>query len=360
MFWRTAFELRCKRVLPLPVLRLALPMWSANGCVGMTAWRLEWRRRPAQASGRARAKTRSSPWSASAWPTTCGRAELRPPSLPLSTRTILISKSLLPSVAARRIRRLARPTAARSSAGMQSRGFSAGVRNSAREEMPPSDKPRASICSSWTTTLCCFLRPRFRCSRRLRSEWTPTFSTSAVSFFIGPSEGSLDQRMEHSRRPFLGGDVATGAFVNCFGSSNALVRREAFEALGGFSDEAESTLDDWELFSKAALAGLRIETMPEVFVWYREDPDSENLVHSLVNAVRSVSWYTKPGHKDGSRSRTRSSPGDAVRRGFEIRTGRAHRHAALPRRTRSCSHRMRSSATRGEFQSLKGAHGRRC
>ncbi len=121
--------------------------------------------------------------------------------------------------------------------------------------------------------------------------------TSAVSFFIGPSEGSLDQRMEHSRRPFLGGDVATGAFVNCFGSSNALVRREAFEALGGFSDEAESTLDDWELFSKAALAGLRIETMPEVFVWYREDPDSENLVHSLVNAVRSVSWYTKPGHK---------------------------------------------------------------
>jgi GT2 family glycosyltransferase len=121
--------------------------------------------------------------------------------------------------------------------------------------------------------------------------------TSAISFFIGPSEGSIDQRMEHSRRPFLGGDVATGAFVNCFGSSNGLMRRDAFEAVGGFSDEAESTLDDWEIFSKAALAGLRIETMPEVFVWYREDPDSDNMVHSLVNAVRSVRWYTKPGHK---------------------------------------------------------------
>jgi glycosyltransferase involved in cell wall biosynthesis/GT2 family glycosyltransferase len=121
--------------------------------------------------------------------------------------------------------------------------------------------------------------------------------TSTVSFFIGPSEGSLDQRMEHSRRPFLGGDVATGAFANCFGSTNALVRREAFEALGGFSDEAVSTLDDWELFSKAVLAGLRIETMPEVFVWYREDPDQESLVHSLVNAARSVRCYTTPGHK---------------------------------------------------------------
>ena len=91
--------------------------------------------------------------------------------------------------------------------------------------------------------------------------------------------------------------MATGAFANCFGSTNALVRREAFEALGGFSDEAVSTLDDWELFSKAVLAGLRIETMPEVFVWYREDPDQENLVHSLVNAIRSVRCYSTPGHK---------------------------------------------------------------
>jgi glycosyltransferase involved in cell wall biosynthesis/GT2 family glycosyltransferase len=121
--------------------------------------------------------------------------------------------------------------------------------------------------------------------------------TSAVSFYIGLSEGSPDERLEHSRRPFLGGDLATGAFINCFGSSNALVRRDAFEKIGGFSDEAASTLDDWEIFSKAALAGLRIETMPEVLVWYREDPDQDNMVHSLVNAVRSVSCYTAPGQK---------------------------------------------------------------
>ncbi len=121
--------------------------------------------------------------------------------------------------------------------------------------------------------------------------------TSAVSFFLGSSDGSLDQRLEHSRRPFLGGDVATGAFVNCFGSTNALVRRVAFEAIGGFSDEAVSSLDDWEFLSKAAVSGLRIETMPEVFVWYREDQDQDNLVHSLLNAVRSVRPYTKAGGK---------------------------------------------------------------
>ena len=121
--------------------------------------------------------------------------------------------------------------------------------------------------------------------------------TSAISFFLGSSNGSSASRLEHSRRPFLGGDAATGAFVNCFGSSNALVRRDAFDTIGGFSDEAVSTLDDWELLSKAALAGLRIETMPEVFVWYREDQDRDSLVHSLVNAVRSARPYTLPGRK---------------------------------------------------------------
>ena len=120
--------------------------------------------------------------------------------------------------------------------------------------------------------------------------------TSAVSFYLGSSQGGIDVRLEHSRRPFLGGDLATGAFVNCFGSLNALVRRDAFEKIGGFSDEAVSTLDDWELFAKAGVAGLRIETMPEVFVWCREDPDQDNMVHSLANAVRSVRWYTAPGH----------------------------------------------------------------
>jgi GT2 family glycosyltransferase len=119
--------------------------------------------------------------------------------------------------------------------------------------------------------------------------------TSAISFFLGTSGELSNGRQEHSRRPFLGGDVATGAFVNCFGSINALVRRDAFVAIGGFSNEAGTTLDEWELFSKAALMGLRIETMPEVYVWYREDQDQESLVHSLVNAAVVLSPILRQG-----------------------------------------------------------------
>jgi glycosyltransferase involved in cell wall biosynthesis/GT2 family glycosyltransferase len=121
--------------------------------------------------------------------------------------------------------------------------------------------------------------------------------TSAISFFFGSTDGTSQERLENSRRVFLGADVATGAFVNCFGSTNALIRRDAFEAIGGFSEEAVSTIDDWELLSKAALMDLSIETMPEVFVWQREDQDRESFVHSLVNAVRSARPYTAPGRK---------------------------------------------------------------
>ncbi len=115
--------------------------------------------------------------------------------------------------------------------------------------------------------------------------------TSTISFYIGSSES----RIEHSRRPFLGGDLASGAFTNCFGSTNALIRRDAFEQLGPFTHDAATTLDDWEFFSKAALAGLRIETIADPLIWYREDEEPEAVVHSYANAVRSTAPYSKPG-----------------------------------------------------------------
>jgi O-antigen biosynthesis protein len=126
--------------------------------------------------------------------------------------------------------------------------------------------------------------------------------TSSISFFVAASGEFPEDRIEHSRRPFLGGAIATGAYINCFGSTNALVRRDAFDAVGGFSDGAMSTLDDWEFLSKAALLGFQIETIPEVFVWYRgEDPGQESLVHSFANAIRSVRPYTERTGKPDAR-----------------------------------------------------------
>ncbi len=114
--------------------------------------------------------------------------------------------------------------------------------------------------------------------------------TATISFYLGSSES----RIEHSRRPFLGGDIATGAFVNCFGSTNALMRRDVITRIGGFLYDSATTLDDWELMARAALAGLKIETIAEPLIWYREDEDPEAQVHSFANAVRSIRPYGDP------------------------------------------------------------------
>jgi len=120
--------------------------------------------------------------------------------------------------------------------------------------------------------------------------------TSTISFYLGSSES----RIEHSRRPFLGGDAASGAFINCFGSSNGLMRRGVFDRIGGFSSGSTTTLDDWEIFSKAILAGLVIETIPEPLIWYREDEEADARVHSYANAIRSIRPYTDAVANTGS------------------------------------------------------------
>ena len=79
------------------------------------------------------------------------------------------------------------------------------------------------------------------------------------------------------RATFLGAAIAPGLFYNRFGSGNFLVRRAVFERLGGFAQESiqESIEDygvggdDWEFLARAALEGLRLETVPRALAWHR-------------------------------------------------------------------------------------------
>ena len=69
----------------------------------------------------------------------------------------------------------------------------------------------------------------------------------------------------------MGSDVALGLVNNCFGDANALWSREAFERLGGFTEDWGITHEDWELFCRAALEGLKLVCVPEPLFWYRID-----------------------------------------------------------------------------------------
>jgi glycosyltransferase involved in cell wall biosynthesis len=67
-------------------------------------------------------------------------------------------------------------------------------------------------------------------------------------------------------RPPEGGPAVAGLFYRCFGDAGYMIRREAFERLGGFDPEAEAGSEDHHLLCRAALEGYRIEIVPEPLI----------------------------------------------------------------------------------------------
>ncbi|MEM4655316.1 MAG: glycosyltransferase [Thermosphaera sp.] len=68
----------------------------------------------------------------------------------------------------------------------------------------------------------------------------------------------------------LGPSITAGAFRNCFGDANALIRKDVFWSLGGFSEDYGIGHEDWEFFSKAVLHGYKLEVIPEALYFYRQ------------------------------------------------------------------------------------------
>lgn len=58
-------------------------------------------------------------------------------------------------------------------------------------------------------------------------------------------------------------------FRNRFGDANALVRRDAFEKVGGFTELRGVGVEDWEFFLKAYIQGFKIGVVPDPLFHYR-------------------------------------------------------------------------------------------
>jgi len=66
-----------------------------------------------------------------------------------------------------------------------------------------------------------------------------------------------------------GANLPLSVFYNTFGDANAIIRRTAFQNVGGYTEEYGVTHEDWELFSRLTLKGYRVEVVPEALFWYR-------------------------------------------------------------------------------------------
>jgi glycosyltransferase involved in cell wall biosynthesis len=63
-------------------------------------------------------------------------------------------------------------------------------------------------------------------------------------------------------------------FYNTFGDANAIIRRTAFQSVGGFTEDYGIGHEDWELFARLLLKGYHVEVVPEALFWYRVMPES--------------------------------------------------------------------------------------
>ncbi|MDR3617278.1 MAG: glycosyltransferase [Candidatus Obscuribacterales bacterium] len=95
--------------------------------------------------------------------------------------------------------------------------------------------------------------------------------TCAYDVFSGESLESLTYL--HTYVP-LGAAISSGLYKNFYGDANALVKKEAFVRLGGFTEDYGIWGEDWEFFAHAALNGAKFEMVPEPLFWYREHPQS--------------------------------------------------------------------------------------
>jgi glycosyltransferase involved in cell wall biosynthesis/GT2 family glycosyltransferase len=69
----------------------------------------------------------------------------------------------------------------------------------------------------------------------------------------------------------LGMDLVGGLVdPSAFGGSMFMVRRSVFEAMGGFRELRGAGHEDWEMYVRLALAGYKIDVLPELLQFYRQ------------------------------------------------------------------------------------------
>ncbi|MHB0889536.1 glycosyltransferase [Acidithiobacillus sp.] len=91
--------------------------------------------------------------------------------------------------------------------------------------------------------------------------------TTAMDIFTGPLPPVFWERPQQTWVPLAGPCVA-GVQRNVFGDANALVLRDTFLSLGGFTEDRVGH-EDWEFFGRACLAGIAMLAVPEPLFWYR-------------------------------------------------------------------------------------------
>ena len=78
--------------------------------------------------------------------------------------------------------------------------------------------------------------------------------------------------------------LLSGMLANPFGDTNALVKREFFDSISGFTEDYGVGLEDKEFFARAVLQGGKLLVVPESLYWYRLSEERVRNKHFDLNA----------------------------------------------------------------------------
>ncbi|GAA6060044.1 hypothetical protein JCM10212_001041 [Sporobolomyces blumeae] len=110
------------------------------------------------------------------------------------------------------------------------------------------------------------------------STWLDEFATDVDPLAPRPDNEELPHRRTYW---FLGQELGAGLLLNCFGSGNIFVTRSAFDSIGGFSTYREVGAEDWEFYTRLALAGQKQLVVPEELIFVRSDPSRYSMKFSM-------------------------------------------------------------------------------
>jgi glycosyltransferase involved in cell wall biosynthesis len=85
----------------------------------------------------------------------------------------------------------------------------------------------------------------------------------------------------------IGPCLEIGSLKNVFGDTNFIIKKNVFEQLGGFKEEA-SPIEDWEFLLRANLEGFSQEVIPEPIFLYRVIPQSLLRSTSPILALKKI------------------------------------------------------------------------
>jgi len=112
--------------------------------------------------------------------------------------------------------------------------------------------------------------------------------TCAAVAFPNHVDPEFDDTYEHLFVP-LGSGIAPGLFGNNYGDANAIYRRSAIDAVGGYTEDYGLSWEDYELFARMAVAGQQLGCIPEPLMYLRSTVGSVSRTSNMVaNSYRAL------------------------------------------------------------------------